>query len=50
MKLLAGQMFLYMQKQMKIAGSKVWAVGWMAATFTVAISTPLPLVLCLISG
>jgi len=36
-----------MQKQMKIAGSKFWAVGWMVATFTVVISTPLPFVLYL---
>jgi hypothetical protein len=28
-KLLAGQMFLEMQKQMEIAGSEVWAVSGM---------------------
>jgi len=44
MKLLAGQTFLYRQKQIKMAGSKVWAVSCIVATFTVVISVPLPLV------
>ena len=47
MKLLAAQMFLYRQKQMKMAGSKVWAVSCIVATFTVVIYIPLPLVLYL---
>jgi hypothetical protein len=46
-KLLAGQMYLHVQKQIKIAGSKVWAVSWMVSTFTVVISVPLPPVLYL---